>query len=193
VFRRTKQETAPPDLTTKPGGKGRPTPTRKEAEAARLAKAKVPRTRREQMAAQRATKGESSQRVRQGMRNGEEKYLLARDKGPVRRFIRDFVDSRFSFVEMIIPLLVVTMVLGYSGNNTLASFGNAILFGSILLVIVDMLMLRFRLRRQLGARFPDEPVKGTTYYAVTRAMQMKFMRLPKPQVKIGQELPEHYR
>ena len=56
-----------------------------------------------------------------------------------------------------------------------------------------MLMLRFRLRRQLAARFPDEPIKGTTYYAVTRAMQMKFMRLPKSQVKIGQELPEHYR
>ena len=127
------------------------------------------------------------------MRNGEEKYLLARDKGPVRRFIRDFVDSRFSFIELIIPLLVVTMVLGYSGNDALASFGNAILFGSILLVILDMLMLRFRLRRQLGARFPDESVKGTTYYAVTRAMQMKFMRLPKPKVKIGQELPEHYR
>ena len=54
-------------------------------------------------------------------------------------------------------------------------------------------MLRFRLRRQLAPRFPDAPLKGTTYYAVTRAMQMKFMRLPKPQVKIGQELPEHYR
>ena len=194
VFRRTREEvTTPPVEESKPSGKGRPTPSRKEAEAAAKARAKPPRTRRGQVAAQRANKGESSQRVRQGMRNGEEKYLLARDKGPVRRFIRDFVDSRFSFIELIIPLLVVTMVLGYSGNDTLASFGNAILFGSILLVIVDMMMLRFRLRRQLGTRFPDESVKGTTYYAVTRAMQMKFMRLPKPQVKIGQELPEHYR
>ena len=69
------------------------------------------------------------------MRNGEEKYLLPRDKGPVRRFIRDFVDSRFSFIELIIPLLVVTMVLGYSGNATLADAGNAVLFGSILLVV----------------------------------------------------------
>ncbi len=193
VFRRTREEVTTPPVEDKPSGKGRPTPSRKEAEAAAKARAKPPRTRRGQVAAQRAIKGESSQRVRQGMRNGEEKYLLARDKGPVRRFIRDFVDSRFSFIELIIPLLVVTMVLGYSGNDALASFGNAILFGSILLVILDMLMLRFRLRRQLGARFPDEPVKGTTYYAVTRAMQMKFMRLPKPQVKIGQELPEHYR
>jgi len=194
LFRRTREEVATPPLEeSKPSGKGRPTPSRKEAEAAAKARAKPPRTRREQAAAQRATKGESSQRVRQGMRNGEEKYLLARDKGPVRRFIRDFVDSRFSFVELIIPLLVVTMVLGYSGNARLAGIGNALLFGSILLVVVDMLMLRFRLRRQLAARFPDEPVKGTTYYALTRAMQMKFMRLPKPKVKIGQELPEHYR
>jgi hypothetical protein len=193
LFRRTREEVATPPLEeSKPSGKGRPTPSRKEAQAAAKARAKPPRTRREQAAAQRTTKGESSQRVRQGMRNGEEKYLLARDKGPVRRFIRDFVDSRFSFVELIIPLLVVTMVLGYSGNSRAAGFGNALLFGSILLVIVDLLMLRFRLRRQLAARFPDEPVKGTTYYAVTRAMQMKFMRLPKPKVKIGQELPEHY-
>ncbi len=194
MFRRTREEATTPPVEESPAtGKGRPTPTRKEAEAAAKARAKPPRTRRGQAAAQRGVKGESSQRVRQGMRNGEEKYLLPRDKGPVRRFIRDFVDSRFSFIELIIPLLVVTMVLGYSDNATLASAGNAILFGSILLVIVDMVMLRFRLRRQLAARFPDQPVKGTTYYAVTRAMQMKFMRLPKPQVKIGQELPEHYR
>jgi len=122
VFRRTREQvTTPPVEESKPSGKGRPTPSRKEAEAAAKARAKPPRTRRGQVAAQRAIKGESSQRVRQGMRNGEEKYLLARDKGPVRRFIRDFVDSRFSFIELLIPLLVLTMVLGYSGNSTLAS------------------------------------------------------------------------
>lgn len=194
MFRRTREEAATPPLTEeKQGGKGRPTPSRKEAEAAAKARAKPPRTRREMAAAQRAARGESSARVRQGMRNGEEKYLLPRDKGPVKRFVRDFVDSRFSFIELIIPLLVATMVLGYSGNESLASFGNALLFGSVLLVVLDMLLLRFRLRRQLAARFPGESTKGTTYYAITRAMQMKFMRLPKPKVKIGQELPEQYR
>jgi len=194
VFRRTREEVAtPPAEETKPTGKGRPTPSRKEAEALAKARAKPPRTRKELAAAQRSGKSESSKQVRQGMRNGEERYLLPRDKGPVRRFIRDFVDSRFGFIELIIPLLVVTMIFGYSGNQTLANAGSAVLFGSILLVVLDMAMLRFRLRRQLAARFPDEPVKGTTYYAVTRAMQMKFMRLPKPKVKIGQELPEHYR
>jgi len=127
------------------------------------------------------------------MKSGDERYYLARDKGPVRRFIRDFVDSRFSFIELMVPLLVVTMVLGYSGSARLAAIGNAVLMGTILLVAGDMLFLRFRLRRELARRFPGEPAKGTTYYAVTRALQMKFMRLPKAQVKIGQKLPEHYR
>ena len=145
------------------------------------------------MAAQRAARGESSSQVRQAMRTGDERYLPLRDKGPVRRFIRDFVDSRFSFIELMVPLLVVTMILGYSGNAYLAGVGNTILLGTLLLVLVDLVMLRFRLRRELTRRFPAEPLKGTTYYAVMRGLQMKFMRMPKAQVKIGQKLPEHYR
>jgi hypothetical protein len=193
VFRRTKSETTATQVAPKPDGKGRPTPSRREAEAAARARAKVPRDRKEQARAQRAARSESSQTVRAAMKAGDERYYLPRDKGPVRRFIRDFVDSRFSFIELMIPLLIVTMVMGYSGNARLAEIGNTILMGTLLLVILDMFMLRRKLRRELTRRFPDEPLKGTTYYGVTRALQMKFMRLPKTKVKIGQELPEHYR
>jgi len=200
LFRRSKTDT--PDPTADPsadqarsknGGKGRPTPSRREAEAAAKARAKAPRTRKEQARAQRATRAESSQQVRAAMKAGDERYYMPRDQGRVRRFIRDFVDSRFSFIELMVPLLVVTMILGYSGNAQLASIGNTVLMGTILIVIGDMLYLRFRLRRELARRFPDEPLKGTTYYAVTRALQMKFMRLPKAKVKIGQKLPEQYK
>ena len=193
MFRRTKSETTAPQVVTKPDGKGRPTPSRREAEAAARARAKVPRDRKEPARAQRAARNESSQSVRAAMKAGDERYYLARDQGPVRRFIRDFVDSRFSFIELMIPLLLVTMVMGYSGNQRLAQIGNTILMGTILLVVLEMFMLRRKLRRELTRRFPDEPLKGTTYYGITRALQMKFMRLPKSKVKIGQELPEHYR
>ena len=193
MFRRSKSDSETATLeAAKIAGKGRPTPSRKEAEAAAKARAKVPRTRKEQAAAQRLAKSESSAKVRAGMKSGDERYLLPRDKGPVRRFIRDFVDSRLSFVELLIPLLIVTMVLGYSGNEAMRSIGNTILLGTVLLVVVDMVTLRMRLRRQLAERFPDEPTKGLTYYALTRALQMKFMRLPKPRVKIGQKLPDDY-
>ena len=196
MFRRSKTESPAPTAEPAPagnGGKGRPTPSRREAEAAAKARAKAPRTRKELARAQRGARAESSQQVRAAMKAGDERYYLPRDQGPVRRFVRDFVDSRFSFIELMVPLLVVTMILGYSGNAKLAAIGNTILMGTILLVIADMLYLRFRLRRELARRFPDEPVKGTTYYAVTRALQMKFMRLPKAKVKIGQKLPEQYK
>ncbi len=194
MFGRSKsEESAGSTAPVKEGGKGRPTPTRKEAEAAARERAKVPRTRKDQMRQQRLAKTESSKKVRAAMKAGDERYFLARDQGPVRRFIRDFVDSRFGIVELMIPLLIVTMILGYSGNSRLAGIGNTILLGTILLVILDLVMLRIRLRKQMALRFPDEPLKGTTYYAITRSMQMKFMRLPKAKVKIGQELPDTYR
>jgi hypothetical protein len=193
VFRRTNSEPETPTTDEKVGGKGRPTPTRKEAEAAARARAKVPRTRKEQAAAQRAARGDTSRKMREAMKTGDEKYLPARDRGPVRRFIRDFVDSRFSFIELMVPLLIVSMVLGYSGNRSMVQLGNTVLFTTLLVIVFDIVMLRFRLRRELARRFPDEPTKGTTLYAAMRSLQMKFLRLPKAQVKIGEKLPETYR
>lgn len=198
MFRRSK--TTEPTPTGEPTsdaerahGKGRPTPSRREAEAAAKARAKTPRTRREQMAAQRAARAESGKVVRQAMKDGDERYLPARDRGPVRRFIRDWVDSRFTIMELMVPILVVTLVLGWSGNAYLMSMSSVLTMGALLLIVMDMVLLRFRLRRELTRRFPAEPTKGTTYYAIMRALQMKFMRMPRPQVRIGERLPDSYR
>lgn len=192
MFRRSKSETAPEPTATKVGGKGRPTPSRKEAEAAAKARAKAPRTRKEAAAAQRLSRAESSKTVRQAMRDGDERYFPARDRGPVRRFVRDFVDARLSLMELVLPLLIVTLVLGYSGNRDLVRISNALMLGTILVVAVDIVTLRFRLRRELKRRFPEGAGKGHVYYAVARALQMKFMRLPRARVRIGQALPNDY-
>ena len=196
MFGRGKSETAEASPTVnqgKPGGKGRPTPSRKEAQAAAKARAKVPRSRKEMAAAQRKARGESSQNVRAAMKAGDERYYMPRDKGPVRRFVRDLVDSRFSIIELLIPILLINIVFSFSGQPALVSIGNTLLLTGLLVMIFDMVRLRFRLRKELDRRFPDESHKGLTYYAVTRSLQMKFMRLPKSKVKIGQQLPEHYR
>ncbi|MDZ5663856.1 DUF3043 domain-containing protein [Nocardioides sp. zg-1308] len=193
MFRRTSPEPETPPIDDKIGGKGRPTPSRKEAEAAARARAKVPRTRKEQVAAQRSARGDTSRRMREAMKTGDDRYLPSRDRGPVRRFIRDFVDSRFSFIELMVPLLVVSMVLGYSGNRSMQNLSNTILFTTLLVIVFDVVMLRFRLRRELARRFPDESPKGAVLYAAMRSLQMKFLRLPKAQVRIGEKLPESYR
>lgn len=195
MFRRTQSTPVEPESasTPKAGGKGRPTPSRKEAEAAARARAKAPRTRKEMAAAQRAARAEQNQRMREALKSGDERHLPARDRGPVRRFIRDYVDVRFSFIELLIPVMVLSLILSWSGNDYLVGVSEIVLLGAMVFIAMDMVFLRARLRRELARRFPGESLKGTTYYAIMRAMQMKFMRLPKPTRKIGEPLPDTYR
>ena len=144
-------------------------------------------------AAQRKARAESTRRARAGMRNGDERHLMPRDKGPVRRFVRDYVDSRFSFLEIVLPLVLLTTVLTYSGSPRLAEIGSTVMLMVLVVILIDVLNLRVRLRKELTRRFPEETPRGTTWYAVSRSMQMRFMRLPKTQARIGQKLPEQYR
>ena len=51
------------------------------------------------------------------MVTGDERHLPLRDKGPVRRFIRDYVDARFSIGEILLPALV--LILATSFLNTI--------------------------------------------------------------------------
>jgi hypothetical protein len=197
LFRRTRPESvassAQSSASTDAGKKGRPTPTRKEAQALAKARAKVPRTRKEMAAAQRASRTESSSNMRRAMRTGDERYLPARDKGPVKHFLRDYVDSHFSFIEMMLPLMLVVLVLGYTGNTTVTTYANLAMLSVFVLIVVDVVRLRFRIRRELATRFPTASTHGTTFYAIARSLQMRFMRMPKAQVKIGQQLPDSYR
>lgn len=167
------------------GAKGRPTPTRKEAEAAARERAKLGMDKKTAQKLVREGRTAQAAKMREAMRTGEERYLPARDQGPVKRFVRDFIDSRLCVAEGLLPLLVLIMALSYSGNDSLRNIGSWIWSAVVVLLIVDTSWLIFRMRRALRERFPDEDLRGTTFYAVLRAMQLRFMRQPKPQVGLG--------
>lgn len=176
MFRRTKSAAESGEPPAKADGKGRPTPTRKEAEAAARARAKAaPKSRRELAATDRRAR------------------VMARDAGPVRAFVRDLIDSRLSISELMIPILVITLIFGWSGVTRLVIIGNLLLYATLVTILFEAVLTRFRVRREVARRFPGESTSGLTFYAVTRGMQMRFMRMPKPRVKIGQQLPEHDR
>jgi hypothetical protein len=192
LFRRTKSEETTPVAAPKPGGKGRPTPTRKEAEAAARARAKGAADKKAAKKLQRERRLQENARMREGMKAGDERFLPTRDQGRVRSFVRDRVDSRLSAAEFLLPLLVVIMILTYSGNDTMNRYGQSLWMVTILLVTVDTVLLVFALKRDLRRRFPDESHKGAAFYGVLRAMQLRFLRLPKSKVRLGQKLPERY-
>jgi uncharacterized protein (DUF58 family) len=131
--------------------------------------------------------------MREAMRTGDERYLPPRDQGVVRRFIRDYVDSSFSVLELMLPIMVVLLVFGYVGSTAMANLSSAALPALLLVVVVDGFRLRWKLNRELKSRFPEESHQGATMYAVMRALQVRFLRQPKPQVRLGTRLPERYR
>lgn len=191
LWRKPKSEGTGASTTATGGGKGRPTPTRKEAEAA--AKARARGTASGTSKQQRAQRAAMGARARQGMRNGEEKYLPERDKGPVRRFIRDWLDSRLSFLEFLLPALILVMVLSLSSTRSIQTVGNTLYSILWLLVIIDVAWMFLRLSGELKRRFPEHDTRGWRFYSLMRCMQLRPLRIPKPQVKLFQSLPDTYR
>jgi hypothetical protein len=188
VFRRTKTvETAPP-VVAKPGGKGRPTPSRREAEAAAKARARGPADKKARARLDRQRRAELNAKAREGMRTGDDRFLPARDKGPVRRFVRDYVDARLCMGELLLPLLLLILVAQAMSTSLAGGLWSA----TILLVALDTVLLVFRLRRELSRRFPDRSTKGAVGYAVLRSTQFRKLRMPKTQVRLGEKLPEKY-
>ncbi|MFE2838443.1 DUF3043 domain-containing protein [Streptomyces mirabilis] len=196
VFRsRAKEEKAPADKaqvtdskqTRDPQApKGRPTPKRSEAQTQRRSVAQTPTTRKEAAKRQRDERRVQMEKQRQALANGDERYLPARDKGPVRKFARDFVDSRFCVAEFFLPMAVVILVLSMVRVGSLQNIALLLWLVVIVMIVVDSIAIAIRLKKQLAARFPDVPKKGAVAYALMRTLQMRRLRLPKPQVKRGE-------
>jgi hypothetical protein len=193
VFRRTKSETdttVPAEPQGKPGGKGRPTPTRREAEAARKATFKKPANRREAAAIRREKVRSERGKMQDAMRTGDDRYLPAADKGPVRRFARDYVDARYSAMEFALPVLLVVSLVGVVFSSQfpwLAGVVNLLFLAMILMIAADWFLLSAGLRKAVSVKFPKESTKGLSFYAVRRTMQMRRWRMPKPMVQRGEK------
>jgi hypothetical protein len=166
--------------------KGRPTPKRSEAQTQRR-RAVTPTTDRKEAAKrQREVRRTDLAKQREALASGDERFLPARDKGKVRRFARDFVDSRFCIAEYFLPMAVIILVLSIVQVPGIQNIALLLWLFVIVLIIVDSAGLWFRLKKQIDVRFPDEPKRGAVAYGLMRTLQMRRMRLPKPQVKRGE-------
>lgn len=168
-----------------PAGKGRPTPKRSQAEQARKQRVKPALTRREAAQRDRQRMREERARTRQAMNTGDERYFLARDQGPVRKFLRDYVDSRRTVAEFFLPIIVIILLTSLIGIPQIQLASTVVWVVAMLLLIVDLSVLGVRVRRELRKRFPDDTGRGHVFYTITRATQIRRLRLPKPTVKPG--------
>ena len=169
------------------GGKGRATPRRKDAEARRLHPV-VPTDRKAAKAEARAKRDEAWRLRSEAMKTGDERYLPVRDKGPIKRYIRDYVDARFSLGEAFMPLSILLIVIMVGVQTRAPAIGLTVIMGLyavFLLSIIDALVCWWLVRRRLHAKFGEEKVKaqGTIFwYIFSRCFNLRRWRQPSPQV-----------
>ncbi len=124
------------------------------------------------------------EKARRGFEQGDEKYLPARDKGPVRRYVRDFVDARLSIGTLAMPMMIVVLVLTFLNDPQWRLIANLVLWGFVVIVVLDSVVMAWQVRRAVRAKFGEKDAKGHGWYATMRAVQLPFMRMPKPQTKL---------
>ncbi len=169
----------------KVGGKNRPTPKRADRQA--LNKRPLVPTDRKAARASRDAMRQERLKVRDALYTGDERHLPPRDKGPVKRFVRDFVDARRNFGEYFLLVALVVVMLTLIREPVVALAATALLWLTVIASVVDGYLLSRRLRKALRAKFGEENIPaGSVRYGVLRAFQMRRTRLPKPMVRHGQ-------
>jgi hypothetical protein len=191
MFRRSKsaeqQAATPvidPSLPADQQPKGKPTPTRKEAEAARKAAlaGSDPKAARN---ASREARMKERDATRAALMSGDPKRLPARDAGPVKAYVRDYIDGRLSVGELFIPVALAVLLLGFLHVDWVQLLLIYIWIFMLIGVVIDGLWIWFQLRRNIPAKFPNENASGATFYGIMRALQLRRFRLPPPRVGIG--------
>lgn len=124
---------------------------------------------------------------REGMRSGDEKFLMARDRGPERHLVRDIVDSRRNAGVLFLFTAVFYFAGLFIPNMQIKAIITSLWLTVLLLLIVDSFVLGLRIRKLLRERHPDstQRTRSLIFYGVTRATMLRRWRTPKPQVPVG--------
>jgi hypothetical protein len=123
---------------------------------------------------------------RERMMAGEEAYLLPRDQGPVRRYVRDVVDSRRNVLGLFMPATLVLLFVMFAVPQ-LQLYASPVMLVLMVVMTIDALVLGRKVSRLVDAKFPSntESRWKLGLYAAGRATQMRRLRTPRPQVQRG--------
>jgi hypothetical protein len=182
-------------------GKGRPTPKRRDAEQKRRGPvAPPPRTTREAMRRARGNKEERKAlnekrreirvKQRERMMAGDEQYLMPRDRGPVKGYIRDLIDSRRNLLGLFMPLAILIFVALLVPDPRVQSLTTLACLVMLVAMIFEGFVSGRRITRLVRAKYPKETIRGLSigWYGFIRASQIRKLRVPKPRVRPGDKV-----
>lgn len=165
-----------PTVDASDGKKNAPTPTRKAAEAARMERLHPSLTKRE-----------ARKKSRMASRIQAEENWQKLERTSERALLRDYVDSRWTVVEFMLPMmlvfLAVTMLISLAPQFALwVTFG---LWGFLIASLLDIIRLWRGFKAELATRQPKSSTRGLLMYLINRAMMIRRFRQPRPRLSRG--------
>lgn len=120
---------------------------------------------------------------------GEEAYLLPRDQGPIRRYIRDLVDARRNVLGLFMPSALALLFVMFAVPQAQFYMSPAMLI-LMTIMAIDGVILGRKVNKLVNTKFPSniESRWKLGLYAAGRASQMRRMRAPRPQVELGSDV-----
>jgi len=159
------------------------------------------------------TRGELGAEVSNVGQRSAAQYIRERDRGPVRAFVRDFIDSRHSISEYFVIGICAffTIVIGLGVWAEVSNSSNFLFVPStsrtedqmewqnerlnylslalllfVALTIVDTVIVVVQMHLRVKKYFPDgSDRRGITVYALKRLFVHRRFRYPKPRVSRG--------
>ncbi len=165
--------------------KDAPTPKRKDAEALNKVNAITSPATKATKARDRNELKSKRLAAREAYMRGEESALPARDRGPIRRYVRNYIDSRRNVGEYFLPAVAGVLVLSVVHNKFVSLIAILFMYVAMLYTVISGVFMTRRIRKVVTAKFPGESTKGLGMYGWLRSTQMRRMRAPAPQVKRG--------
>lgn len=168
--------------------KGRPTPKRAEAEKRKRAAEPPPANQKEARARMREKMRAERAEQLAGAARGDERFLMPRDRGPVRRLVRNLVDARRNMGPVFFLGLLVVVVSSMQFMPPVVQFaGTVVWLGLLILMVVDAILISRLIKRAVSERHPDtkEKMRSLYFYGIMRSVSFRRIRHPKPQVNVG--------
>jgi Flp pilus assembly protein TadB len=160
--------------------KGKPTPSRKEAQAKLKVSSLSPAASKE---AKRALKAQARVRrleTRAAYMRGEESALPPRDRGQARRFVRNYVDQQRSITEYFLVIIVFVLFLTVIPVAAVQLAAVAIMYSTMIFVAVNGFLMSRKIKKVVAEKFPGESTKGLGLYGWMRSTWFKEELKTKP-------------
>ena len=162
--------------------KGKPTPKRKEAQAKLKISPLSPTASKEAKKTLMAQARVRRLEARAAYMRGEESALPVKDKGPARRFVRNYVDERKSVTEYFLVFIMFILFLTVIPSPAVQLGAIVLMYSAMIWVAIDGFLLSRRVKKIVAEKFPDQPTKGLGLYGWMRSTQLRRLRAPAPQV-----------